>query len=110
MLLLSVPVLKFVASPAASKANIMSFTECSAIAETFETPPIVIIRSAALAIYTLAELIYSIVILRLFVSNILKLSIFCKTLPIKETVKCGINIYLRFAGYYYPKMAILISL
>ena len=88
MVLVSIPAFKSVASLPASTANITSFAQCSAIAEQYNTAPIQYIRAAAIGIYTLAELIYSIVILRLFVSNILKLSIFCKTLPFKEAVRC----------------------
>ena len=106
MVSLSYKTFKFVLSPAADKANITSYTVCSDVAQSFATPTINIIRSIAIALYLLSEMLYSITILRLFVSNILKLTIFCKE-PVKtKSMNGGEGNLNHTDSHYFLKVSI----
>ena len=64
-----------------------------------------IISNTVFTIYTLNDIIYSIVILRLFVSNVLKVANLCNRLPQNVVKLYSINIILsmiinRYDHYY----------
>ena len=71
-----------IVSFADANLKINSFQNCSDIIDSLKTERMIRIRAIVIIIYSLTEIIYSIVILRLFVSNGLKLSLWCKLLPI----------------------------
>ena len=75
-------------------STIHSFQSCGDIADALKTKEINIIRGISVAIYSITEFIYSIVILRLFVSNVLKLSLFCQVSPIN-----AVKIILSFSMF-----------
>lgn len=88
MLIPSIDALNYLISSETDWSTISSFEACSDVAKATKSKRMDMIQGIAVSIYTVSELIYSLVILRLFVGNILKFTLFCQTLPIKESVKC----------------------
>ena len=97
MTILWIPMyLDFFVTPKAEWSNINSFDSCYQIDARLNAPKeMKIIQAICIAIYTLSEIIYTIVICRLFISNILRLSMYCKVLP-TDPVKTSIFVI-------YPK-------
>ena len=87
MTLVSIDAHVFITSSTANWSTITSFQSCSDVFAATKSKTANTVQGIAIGIYTLSELIYSIVIMRLFVDNIFKLSLFCKTQPLKESVK-----------------------
>ena len=74
--------LDFFLSPNEQWPDITSFKTCFQIDAAVNTPaPLVILQAICITIYTLSEIIYSIVICRLFIGNILRLTVYCDLLP-----------------------------
>ena len=96
MLLATIPAYKYFVTPNPEwSTTITSFASCSKIVDETETKTYRMMKIASLGIYTLSEMLYSIVILRMFVANVLRLSIFCQTSsleqqqPVKSITDCS---------------------
>ena len=75
--------LEFYLTPNAEWSNIHDFKGCYQIDAALNLPnTMIMLQAICITIYTLSEIIYSIVICRLFISNILKLSMYCNVLPV----------------------------
>eukprot|EP01084_Bolivina_argentea_P157032 273647_1 len=57
---------------------INTFDDCRSLTHLYQTETIQIVQFSSLTLYSLTEIVYAIVIIRLFVSNIMKLSVFCR--------------------------------
>ena len=57
---------------------VRSWSDCATLSDSYKSDTLRMVQLIAISIYSINEIIYSIVVIRLFVSNILKLSIYCR--------------------------------
>lgn len=73
-----IPAMKYVSNMNNDHSMIASFDDCDSLSATFKSPTLRMVQLIAISVYSINEIIYSIVVIRIFVSNILKLSIYCR--------------------------------
>ena len=66
--------IRFIAHPNIDLGFIHNFTDCELLEEFYDTKWLTILRYVGVTLYLLAELIYTVVVLRLFLSRVLMLS------------------------------------
>ena len=73
-----IPAMKYVTNMDNDHSMLTDFESCGDLSDTFKTRTARMVQLIAISVYSINEIIYSIVVIRIFVSNILKLSIYCR--------------------------------